>query len=677
MPIRAGRRTLTQRRKGAKRYRVSRGFLCAFAPLREKNVREVSRDDLSTFRAKPVQVLFRQLFQGLWLALMIVAPCAATAVAQQAVENKKVLILFSNDSYTATQVTIDRALRSTLKNGSAVPVETYSEYVGNTRAGTGYEQEFLALLRRKYEGKKFDVIFGIGQFPISVLMRNRDDLFAGTPIVSLTIDQRLVARIYPAPALTGVWGEITFKPNLDLALGLHPGTRRVVVVQGVSEADKDWATRAQEDFRAYESSLEFSYLAGLTVSEMRNALASLPPHTIVFFISSIRDKAGNIYESPEYLRQVAPASAAPIYGTTEGQLGNGIVGGNLLSFEALGTEGGQVGLRVLAGEKPEAIAPHGIQSVPMFDWRELKRWGIGEERLPPGSIVNFKELTFWERYRWHSAGAITLIIVQAALIAVLLVERKRRQHARKALQQLNAELEQRIAARTAALNSKSRELETFAYSVAHDLKAPLRGIDGYSRLLLEDHAADLDGEGQYFLKTIQGSTREMSQLIDDLLEYSRLERREFKTDRLELGSLITSVVEQKKREATEGDIDFVLSVNGGSIVADANGLIQSLRNYLDNAIKFTRNVPQPCIEIGAKETTKNFLVWVHDNGVGFDMKYHDRIFDIFQRLNPGEDYPGTGVGLAIVRKAMERMGGRAWAESEPGRGATFYLEIPK
>jgi signal transduction histidine kinase len=313
----------------------------------------------------------------------------------------------------------------------------------------------------------------------------------------------------------------------------------------------------------------------------------------------------------------------------------------------------------------------------MFDWRELKRWGVSGAQLPPGSVVRFQEFTFWERYKWRIIGAFTLIVLQAALIAVLLVERRRRQLARKALQQLNAELEERIAARTAALANKSRELETFAYSVAHDLKAPLRGIDGYSRLLLEDHAANLDGEGQYFLKTIQGSATEMSQLIDDLLEYSRLERREFKTDRLELGPLITSVVEQKKREATECGIDFVVSVNGGSIIADANGLIQSLRNYLDNAIKFTRMVPQPCIEIGSKETGKNFLVWVHDNGVGFDMKYHDRIFDIFQRLNPGEDYPGTGVGLAIVRKAMERMGGRAWAESEPGRGATFYLEIPK
>jgi signal transduction histidine kinase len=630
-----------------------------------------------SLREAQVQSLVRTLVQGLWLALVIAAPCAATAVAQQAVENKRALILFNNDSFTATQVTIDRALRSTLKNGSSVPVETYSEYVGNTRAGTGYEKEFVALLRRKYEGKKFDVIFAIGQFPISVLLRNRDELFPGTPIVSLTVDQRIVAGLYPAPGLTGVWGEINFKPNLELALALHPGTRQVVVIQGVSEIDKDWATRAQEDFRDYESGLEFSYLAGLTVPEMRNALASLPPHTIVFFVSSVRDNAGNIYESPDYLRQVAQASAAPIYGTTDGQLGNGIVGGSLLRFEALGAEGGQVGLRVLAGEKPEAIAPHGIPSRPMFDWRELQRWGISEQALPPGSVVNFKELTFWERYKWRIIGAFTLIVLQAAFIAVLLVERRRRQRATQELDRLNTELEQRIAARTAALDNKSRELETFAYSVAHDLKAPLRGIAGYSRLLLEFHAGSLNDEGRAFLNIIQTSTEEMSQLIDDLLTYSRLERREFKPDRVELRPLITRLVEQKQREAAERGIEFVVEVNGCAVEADPNGLMQSLGNYLDNAVKFTRKAPRPRIEVGSKETMTNCLLWVRDNGVGFDMKYHDQIFDIFQRLNPAEDYPGTGIGLAIVRKAMERMGGRAWAESEPGRGATFYLEIPK
>jgi signal transduction histidine kinase len=292
-------------------------------------------------------------------------------------------------------------------------------------------------------------------------------------------------------------------------------------------------------------------------------------------------------------------------------------------------------------------------------------------------VVSFKEFTFWELYKWRIAGVIALVILQSAFIAVLLVERRRRRRAKQALDQLNAELENRIEIRTAELNAKSRELETFAYSVAHDLKAPLRGIDGYSRLLLQEYTASLDDEGRGFLQTIQDSTDEMNQLIDDLLAYSRLERRELTTDRIELGPIVNSLVDEKRREAAQHPVDFVIDVNGATVLADASGLAQSLRNYLDNAIKFTRKVKEPRIEVGSKERAESCVLWVRDNGIGFDMKHHDQIFDIFQRLNVTADYPGTGIGLAIVRKAMERMGGKAWAESEPGHGATFYLEIPK
>jgi signal transduction histidine kinase len=325
----------------------------------------------------------------------------------------------------------------------------------------------------------------------------------------------------------------------------------------------------------------------------------------------------------------------------------------------------------------EGIAPHGNPSVSMFDWRELMRWGISEKQLPPNSVVRFKEPSFWELYRGRIIFAVSLITLQALFIALLLFERKRRQRAKEELDQLNTELEARIAARTAALNAKSQELETFAYSVAHDLKAPLRGIDGYSRLLIEDHQEKLDEEGRMFVETIHKSSEEMSQLIEDLLDYSRLERREAQTGRVELRPLVEEAVLQKKREIRDRQIEFVVDVNGGSVLADASGLSQSLKNYLDNAIKFTRDTPHARIEVCSKETDTSCLLWVKDNGVGFDMKYHDRIFAIFQRLNRGEEYPGTGIGLAIVRKAMERMGGRAWAESEQGKGATFYLEVPK
>src|SRR5262249_1671876 len=157
----------------------------------------------------------------------------------------------------------------------------------------------------------------------------------------------------------------------------------------------------------------------------------------------------------------------------------------------------------------------------------------------------------------------------------------------------------------------------------------------------------------------------------------RIERRALCAEPVELRAFVETLVEERKVEMEERRINLTVEVNGSVVFADAAGLSQALGNYLDNAIKFTAEATEPRIEVGAEETEKSCRLWVRDNGVGFDMKYHDRIFEIFQRLHRLEDYPGTGVGLAIVRKAMERMGGRAWAESAVGRGATFYLELTK
>ncbi len=238
------------------------------------------------------------------------------------------------------------------------------------------------------------------------------------------------------------------------------------------------------------------------------------------------------------------------------------------------------------------------------------------------------------------------------------------------LHMLNAELEQRVSERTA-------ELEAFAYSVSHDLKAPLRGIDGYSHLLLDDYADKLDEEGRFFLHTIRQATQQMKQLIEDLLEYSRMQRRTLRIGNVDVSNLIKALIAERAAEIAAHNITIEVNVPCTDVDAEVEGLAQVLRNLLDNAIKFSRGVPAPKIEIGGRGEEKNCILWVRDNGVGFDPKYQDRIFEIFQRLHNTEEYPGTGIGLAIVRQGMKRMNGRVWAESKPGEGAVFYIEIPK
>lgn len=238
-------------------------------------------------------------------------------------------------------------------------------------------------------------------------------------------------------------------------------------------------------------------------------------------------------------------------------------------------------------------------------------------------------------------------------------------------------LEELVEKRTAELKSKNKELETFTYSVSHDLKAPLRGIDGYSRLLTEEYADRLDEEGLKFLSNVRHSAEQMNQLIEDLLAYSRMERRSLHKSAINLKAVIELLIHERQHDIESGQIQIDIKLPIESIHADSDTLRQVLGNYIDNAIKFAHQEKQPLVEVGGNENDDKWTIWVKDNGIGFEPKYQDRIFQIFQRLHRIEDYPGTGVGLAIVRKAVERMGGRVWAESTVGEGATFYVEIPK
>jgi PAS domain S-box-containing protein len=248
--------------------------------------------------------------------------------------------------------------------------------------------------------------------------------------------------------------------------------------------------------------------------------------------------------------------------------------------------------------------------------------------------------------------------------------------AQTTLERTNTELEQRVTERTAQLRGLNEELEAFSYTVSHDLKAPLRGIDGYSQLLEEEHSQQLNEEGRQFLGRIRRGVAQMSDLISGLLDYSRMERRTMEHQRVDVPALVAQVIEGFSADIDSTRVRLSLRLEPMVLQLDREGMAVVLRNLVGNAIKFSRATEQPEVEIGARTENGRRILWVRDNGVGFDMKYHDRIFGIFQRLQRAEDYQGTGLGLALVAKAVQRMGGRVWAESQPGQGATFFLEFP-
>lgn len=243
------------------------------------------------------------------------------------------------------------------------------------------------------------------------------------------------------------------------------------------------------------------------------------------------------------------------------------------------------------------------------------------------------------------------------------------------LRKLNEELEERVRGRTAELESTNRELEAFTYSVSHDLRAPLRHIDGFSKLLLEEHGPELSDQARHYLTSVREGAVRMGQLVDDLLSLSRVGRQELRCQIVGLNSLVEEARRDLQPEMEGRKIDWKI---GPLPFVDCDPALmkQVFANLLSNAVKFTRPRERAVIEVGTMTRDGQPVIFVRDNGVGFSMKYADKLFGIFQRLHRSEDFEGTGVGLATVQRIIHKHGGRVWAEGELDMGATFYCAFP-
>jgi PAS domain S-box-containing protein len=316
-----------------------------------------------------------------------------------------------------------------------------------------------------------------------------------------------------------------------------------------------------------------------------------------------------------------------------------------------------------------------ITSFPPEEVEVLKFFGIKATMDVPIIIGN----SFWgligfndvrNERDWSEAEVDSLKAAAGILSAAI-----QRQLNDEAIRQLNAELEQRVRLRTAELESANRELESFAYSVSHDLRTPLRGIDGYSRLLLEDFNVVLDEQGREYLDNVRRATSQMGQLINDLLKLSRVTRLEMHYELFDLTGKANELVAELRRQNPDREVE--ITVQPGLLVfGDANLLRLALENLISNAWKFTSKTPQASIEIGETRQDQQPVFYVRDNGVGFDMKYSHKLFVAFQRLHSAEDFEGTGVGLATVQRIIHRHSGRIWAEAAVNQGATFFFTLP-
>jgi PAS domain S-box-containing protein len=367
------------------------------------------------------------------LALLLLASNSATAASQ---DPRLVLLIYGDQKDLPMNLIVDGRLRSIFREKLNDGVDLFSEYLDVSRfPDKRSRRRLLEFLHDKYAAQGLDLIVVIDVAALDQVLLHREWFFPATPVVFCCVTEAEYKARRIAPGVQGTPAKLDYGPTLELALGFHPRTRRVVVIAGASKEDADTLADIRRDFQAFGGKAEFCYLIELPMADLQHQV-SQSGDTIIIYTNISQDGAGKHLVPREGLVQVAQVASVPIYGYYDSYLGHGIVGGLMASFEIEATNAAHLGLRILAGEKPEDLsATEATSCAYLFDWRQLKRWGISEENVPPGSLVRFREPGFWDLYRWHVISVLSIGAIQAVLILGLLVQRARRSRAEREIRQ--------------------------------------------------------------------------------------------------------------------------------------------------------------------------------------------------------------------------------------------------
>lgn len=346
-------------------------------------------------------------------------------------ERRRILFLYGEPHQLPAVAGVDQTMRSILRARLPVAPFIYTEFLDiNLFDGAVPQRELRDLLRRKYETRALDLIVAAGSSALRIAVHNRADLFSNAPIVFVSVDRAAAADVALGPDVTGTWLYQGWAETLDLARRLQHETRQAVVVTGSSRVERVWARAASAQLGGSTGQVAIRYLTDLTVEDLGKEVVALTKGTVVLLGGFVRDAAGRDFTTREVSKQLATIASVP-YVLSETCIGTGAVGGHVVSFEAHGRLAADLALRVLAGERPPPISSG--TTIPMFDERQLKRWGIDRRLVPAGSDVRFHEPSLWEHYRGYVIVAVALLLVQSGLIAALLVQHTQRRRTQRNL----------------------------------------------------------------------------------------------------------------------------------------------------------------------------------------------------------------------------------------------------
>jgi signal transduction histidine kinase len=599
------------------------------------------------------------------IALGIVVSASLPAAAANL---KRVLVLQSNGQNFKPWSEYAKAFRQELEQQSNWPIVIQSFPVTLASDNDNAEGRFADFLKALFPSDPPDLIVAFGAPASAFVQRRRKDLFPTAPTLLAAIDERRIQRtaLSDNDAVVPVW--IDIPAIFGNILQVLPDTGTIAVVIGNSPNERFWVREMESQLEPLKGRVNVVFWNGLSFEEILTRAASLPKHSAIFWTQPQIDVTGAVHEGELALRRLYAAANAPIFSHDDSFFDGEIVGGPMTSVSQGSRTAATVAVRILGGEKAGEIGtPVLPYEAAKFDWRELKRWGIPESRLPAGSEVRFRPSSPWELYRWQIALICAVLLLQGGLIATLMHERRRRFHAEVQSRQRSAEL--------AHINRFSTAGELTA-TIAHEINQPLGAIltnVETAESMIKSPAPDLQEIGE-ILADIRRDDMRAAQVIDRL-------RSLLKKVPLELKQIDVNDVARETMQflsalaiAREVNLTSLISSTPLPVKGDPIQLQQVVLNLIVNAMDAMTGMPsaERRITVSTARDTNSADLSVSDVGSGIPVEKLKEVFEPFFTTKPR----GMGMGLSIARTIVEAHDGQLWAENSAGRGATFRIRLP-
>jgi signal transduction histidine kinase len=605
----------------------------------------------------------------IWLAaLLLVLGAAADHAGAQP---RRVLLIHSFGPHFAPWAPVAGRFREELFKQSPNPIDLYEGSLQSDRfAPTQDQGPFIDYLRNLFSGRDLDLVVALGAPAARFFLANRAQIFPSAPLLVMGADIRTFSEFKLSGNETSVPIGFDQAVQIENILQVLPDTRTIAVVLGDSPLERFWVEELRKSYQRFTSRVTFDWYNKLSLDQMVERVRQLPPQSAIYYATVRVDAHGVPQEEDRVMERLRENARAPIFSYIDSNFGHGIVGGPLFSTEEIARQSAAAAVRILGGEKPADISTPLIGlSAPTYDWRELQRWGISESRLPPGSVVRFREPSPWEQYRWQLLGVLSVMLLQAALIAWLLVERQRRQKA-------ESEARRRLV-EVIHLN-RSAEVGALSSSFAHELGQPLASISlntDAAAMLLRADPPPL-GQLKEIVQDIGQSNRHAAEIMQSMRTLLKRTKQADVQD-VDLSQVISDAIHILTPEARKRNVVLNASSIRDALLVRADRIylqqviLNLAANGMDAMAAAATERAQVTIETALADTA-HVEVSIIDTGPGVPA---DKLREVFTAFYTTKEH-GTGLGLSISRTIVESFGGKIWAENRSGGGAVFRFTLP-